>query len=517
MFARTTGSLRGALAALLCLLPPAARTDARDQPQWGQRYSRNMVSPETHLPESFDPATGRNIKWVAALGSESYATPIVAGGKVLMGTNNGQPRDPRHKGDRGVLMCLDERDGSLCWQLVVPKIGGDPHLDWPGSGICSSPTVEGDRVYVVSNRAEVLCLDLNGQANGNDGPCREEGRLMAPKNAKPMKVTGTDADILWRFDIRSGAGVHQHDVAHSSILLHGRFLYVNTANGIDSRHRRIPRPEAPSLIVLDKTTGRLVARDVEPIGPRIVHSTWSSPALGEVGGRTLVFLGAGDGVCYAFEALRAIPPASEPAKLKKVWSFDCDPNAPKEDVQRYVGNRRESPSNIKGMPVFHKGRVYVAAGGDIWWGKHQAWLKCIDASKTGDVTRTGLVWSYPLRRHACTTPAIHDGLVYIADCGRLVHCLDANTGKPCWTHRTGGAVWGSTLVADGKVYVGTQRGDFWVLAAGRKKKVLSSVRLDSPISGTPVAANGTLYVATLKRLYAVQEKGAANRDAPSRP
>ncbi|MHC4586273.1 MAG: PQQ-binding-like beta-propeller repeat protein, partial [Planctomycetota bacterium] len=42
--------------------------NADDQPQWGQRYSRNMVSGETNLPESFDPATGKNIKWIADLG-----------------------------------------------------------------------------------------------------------------------------------------------------------------------------------------------------------------------------------------------------------------------------------------------------------------------------------------------------------------------------------------------------------------------------------------------------------------
>ena len=65
-----------------------------------------MTSDETGLPDTFDPGTGRNVKWVAPLGSQSYATPIVAGGRVLIGTNNEPPRDPRHRGDRGVLLCL---------------------------------------------------------------------------------------------------------------------------------------------------------------------------------------------------------------------------------------------------------------------------------------------------------------------------------------------------------------------------------------------------------------------------
>jgi len=477
---------------------------ADDQPQWGRRHSRNMVSGEKGLPDSFDPKSGANIKWSVRLGSETHSSPVIAGGRVFIGTNNNRPRDPRHQGDRGVLLCLDENDGSLLWQLVVPKLEGDPYLDWPRSGICSPPTVEGDRVYAMTNRGEVVCLDIHGMANGNDGPYQDEGKHMALRGRPPMEPTRTDADILWLFNLIGQAGVYQHDATHCSILLHDRFLYINTSNGNDRTHRRNPAPDAPSLVVLDKATGRLVARDHEGIGHRIYHCTWSSPALGEVGGRPLVFFGGGDGVVYAFEALRALPPAAEVLKLKRAWRFDCDPTAPKENIHQYKNNRKVGPSNIMSMPVFHNGRVYVTVGGDIWWGKNKAWLKCIDGSKSGDITNTGELWSYPLRRHCCSTPAIHEGLVFVADCGRTVHCVDAETGKPYWTHQTKGPIWASTLVADGKVYIGTRRGDFWILAARKEKKVLSRVELRAPISSTPVAANGVLYVTTYTHLYAVR-------------
>jgi len=480
---------------------------ADDQPQWGQRYSRNMVSGETDLPGTFEPATGKNIKWVAPLGTQTYSTPVVAGGRVLIGTNNDRPRDPRHKGDRGVFLCLDEKDGNLCWQLVLPKIGGDPRVDWPRSGMVSPATVQGDRVYLVSNRGQVMCLDLKGQTNGNDGPYRDEGRVMAPPGAEPMEVTETDADIIWLFDIRAKTGVHQHDSAHSSILLHGQFLYINTSNGLDTNHEYIPAPNAPSLIVIDKTTGRLVAQEDEKISTRIFHSTWSSPALGQVNDRTLVFFCGGDGVCYAFDALRSAPERSVVQKLKSVWRFDCDPTAPKENIHQYIGNRRQSPSNIKSMPVFHRDRVYVTHGGDIWWGKRQSWLKCFDATGTGEVTNSREIWSYPLNSHCCTTPSVHDGLVFVADCGGYIHCVDTKTGKPYWTHETKRDIWASTLVADGKVYIGTRRGDFWIMAADKNKKIISSIKLDSPIHGSPVAANGVLYIATMKKLYAVKVSG----------
>ena len=525
------------------LVPWAAVACAADQPQWGQRHTRNMVSDEKGLAERFDPRTGLNIRWSVELGTETYSTPIVASGRVFIGTNNARPRDKQHKGDCGVLMCFDEKDGRFCWQLVVPKLGPSPYLDWPRTGLVSPVTVEGDRVYVLSNRNEVMCLDPAGMTNGNDGPYQDEGKHMGLPDGPPQPVNPTDADILWLFDINKELGVHQHDAAHASILIHGQYLYVNTSNGTEDLHKYIVSPDAPSLIVLDKTSGRLVAHDNERMAPRTIHCTWSSPSAGVVGDRTLIFFGGGDGVCYAFEALPPSPAvdhppvttaghvnkpdisrqdhaslpvgSANPTYLKKVWSFDCDPSAPKENIHRYQDNRQEGPSNITGMPVFYKNRVYVEAGGDVWHGKRQAWLKCIDATQTGDVTRTGQIWSYALEHHCMSTPAIHDGLVFIGDDKGRFHCVDAETGRPYWVQDTGGEIWASPLVADGKVYVGNRAGEFWVLAAAKEKKVIASIEMDGPIHGTVTAANGVLYVATMRRLYAIQaSRPSAAADVP---
>ena len=209
------------------LCPLTSALKAEDQPQWGERYTRNMVSSETDLPVHFDPSTGQGIKWSAPLGTRSYSTPVVSSGRVILGANNDDPRDPRHQGDRGVLLCLDEQDGSLLWQLVVPKLQGDPYLDQPHYGICSPATVEGDRVYIVTNRAEVLCLDLHGQANGNDGPYLDEGRHMSPE--------GPAAD-----------GSHLHRCRHHLAVRHaGRDRNAPARLGpqFHSARRSLPVPE----------------------------------------------------------------------------------------------------------------------------------------------------------------------------------------------------------------------------------------------------------------------------------
>ncbi len=500
-----------------------------------------MVSAERGLADSFDPKTGKNIKWIARLGTESHSTPVVAGGRVYVGSNNGEPRDPRRAGDRGVLMCLDERDGKLLWQLVVPKREEDPYHDWPKTGISSAVTVEGERVYLVDNRGVVLCLDARGLANGNDGPFQDEAAYMTPRGTNAAEQVSSlsngagilptlplgplDADILWQFDLTKSAGIWSHDAAHSSVLIRGEHLYLNTGTGVDNTHKKIRTPNAPSLVVLDKRTGRYLARDEERIGPNIFHCTWAPPSIGVVDGRELVFLAAGNGIVYAFEPLSRSSRREEtqtpsgakdqslltsaatnqgtPAKLRKTWQFDFDPAAPKEDVHRFNSNRREGPSNMYGMPVFHDGRPYVAGGGDWFWGKNEAWLKCFEARGAGDITTKALRWSYPLGRHTMCTPAVHDGLVYATDSMRTLHCVDATTGQAVWTHELKGEIWASALVADGKVFVGTRRGDFWVFAASREKKVLSSVELGAPLSATATAANGTLYLVTMTHLYAI--------------
>jgi outer membrane protein assembly factor BamB len=490
----------------------AASACAGDQPQWGQRWTRNLVSDERNLPESFDPATGRNVAWSAELGTEAHASPVIGRGRVLIGTNNNHPRDPRHQGDRGVLMCFDEKDGRFRWQLVVPKIPGDKYLDWPNAGLSSTSTIAGDRVYTLTNRGEVLCLDLDGMANGNDGPFRDEAVHQTPAGEPPIEAGPTDADILWRFDLRGEpTGVYPNDAFHTSPLLHGRHLYLNTSNGVDNTHRKIRAPDAPSLVVFDTVTGRLLARDQEGIGPRIFHCTWSPPALAEVGGRPLVFLGGGDGIVYAFAALAPDAPTDRVHALRCVWTYDADPGSPKENVHRYHTNRREGPSNIYGMPVFADGRLFVAGGGDLWWGKNEAWLVCLDPaatepSPTPDAPRRArAMWTYRFGRHTMATPVVHGGLVYATDTDGRLHCLDAVTGAVRWIHQAKGAFWASPLVADGKIYVGTRSGQFLVLATGSDLRVLATVELRSPVSATAVAANGTLFVTTMDRLYAVRK------------
>ena len=484
------------------ILAACPKAYAADQPQWGQLHSRNMVSSESGLPSTFDPESGLNIKWSVELGQNSYSTPIIAQGKVLVGTDNSIPRDPKWEGDRAVLLCLAEKDGSLLWHLPIPKF--TDYQDWPGIGLVTVPSVEEDRIYMLTNRCEVMCLDLDGLADGNDGPYKDESTYLSPPGEQ-TELGHLDGDILWVTSLIEKLGVHPHDATHGSVLIKDHHLYVCTSNGVDAFHKYIPSLEAPGIAVLDKATGRIVGVDGENMGPRTVHCTWSSPSYGLVNGNGLICFGGGDGVCYGFEPVAEVIAATETAVLRRVWRFDGDPESPKENVHQYKGNLKVSPSNITGMPVFVDGRVYVEAGGDLWHGKTEVWLKCIDASQTGTVTQSAEVWSYPLVDHCMSTPAVSEDFVFIGDCGHTIHCVDRKTGQGCWTQDAGGEIWGSPLVADGKVYIGARSGDFWIFKAQREKEVLAHIDMKAPVQGTPSAANGVLYVASMNRLYAISK------------
>ena len=500
---------------------------AADWRQWGGGSNRNMVSAEKNLPESFeadkdkaDAGTAKNVKWMAKLGAFAYGNPTVAGGRVFVGTNaQTLSDDPRFDYSRGgLLKCFNEVNGELLWQLPVPerkKLPPGAHFGQQHLGFCSSPTIDGDRLYIVTAADDVLCLDVSGQANGNDGPFQDEALYMPGPGKEAVKLNDKDGDIIWRFDIIDELGVIPHDIASCSVLVVGDALYLSTSNGVDEPHDKVLAPDAPAFIALDKNTGRLLATENEKLSARLWHAQWASPSAGQVRGKTLIFLGGGDGICYAFEALTETP--QEPVHLKKVWSYDCNPPEFRyeggKEIPYYRGDKRKSnspnkndgkylgPSQIIATPVLYKDRIYIAIGQDPAHGRGRGLLHCIDATQEGDITKTACIWKYEGLDRSMATAAVADGLVYLVDVGGRLHCLDADTGQPRWVYETGNETWGGPLLADGKLYFGSTQ-DFYIMAAGPEAKLLSTIRMSAPVHATPIAANGTVYIASNRFLWA---------------
>lgn len=444
-------------------------------PMWGGSPDRNMVSDATGMPTTWDVKTGENIKWVAALGSQSYGNPVIGGGVVLVGTNNEAVRDPKQPGDRGVLMAFRETTGEFMWQATYEKLTSGRANDWPFQGIASSPLVVGEIAYFVSNRGVVHAVDIQGfHDKENDGPKKDE------------KLSGlNDPDIIWEFDMMEEVGAFPHNLANSSPVLLDNMIYVSTGNGQDESHVNIPSPKAPAIIALDRVTGELLWEDASP-GDKILHGQWSTPTVGTIGGVQQVVHGQGDGWIRGYEAKTG----------KKLWEFDSNP---KDAVWPKTRNE------IISTPVIVGDVVYIANGQDPEHGEGVGHLYAIDATKRGDITESGRLWHYNKIRRSISTASVKDGILYYPDFSGFLHALDAKTGEPLWVHDMFAAMWSSTMVMDGKVYLGDEDGDVTVFQHGREKKVLNEVNMGSSVYSTPISANGVMYVMTRNNLFAIQQ------------
>jgi outer membrane protein assembly factor BamB len=445
-------------AALALPWPSRAVESGGDWPMWGGTPGRNLVSSMKGAPLSWDVKSRKNVKWVADLGSQSYGNPVVAGGRVYVGTNNELVRNPKEPGDRGVVMCFRESDGEFLWQHTNAKLAAGRANDWPFQGVCSSPLVEGDNVYYVSNRCELVCLDAKGDGQGG-------------------------AKVLWKFDMMEEVGSQPHNMANSSPVAHEDLLFIGTSNGQDESHVHVPSPRAPSIIAVSKSTQKLIWED-NSVGENILHGQWAAPAVGRIGDVVQVVHPQGDGWVRGYEALTG----------KKLWEFDTNP---KDSV--WPKTRNETIST----PVIVDGVVYVANGQDPEHGEGVGHLYAIDGAKRGDITESGRIWHYEDIRRSISTGAVYNGLIFYADFSGFLHCVDAKTAKQLWKHDLLAAIWGSPMVVDGKVYLGDEDGDVVVLEAAKEEKLLGEFNLGTSIYSTPVPANGALFIMSRNQLFAL--------------
>ncbi len=529
-----------------------------DHTMFGGTPNRNMVNMvDKGVPEKFNP-DGPEVLWKASLGSRAYGGPIVANGKIVVGTNNEQPRNKRDVDkagdpiDRGIVMCFDEKTGKFLWQAVHNKLPSGQVNDWEKEGVCSTSAVEGDRVYYVSNRCTVMCADLNGLANGMQGHLL---KFLDPVTKKPVEYNDpTDADIIWEYDMMKELNVFPHNMSAGSPVIVGDILYVVTANGVDANHLNIPSPEAPSFIALNKKDGKLLWKSNAP-GKNIMHGQWSNPAYAEIDGVRQIIFPGGDGWLYSF-----VPETGE-----LIWKYDCNP---KDAVYELGGTGTKS--DFIGTPVVHDNKVYIGVGQDPEHSTGIAHYWCIapKKDKKGDISPTTItgrdkegkplnekpnpntceVWHYggiEDRANAqrdfkfgrtMSTACIVDDVLYISELAGFLHCFDAKTGKHFWQYDTKASIWGSPYYVDGKILLANDQGDVFIfrhlkqhevydeVAAAEKaetmkeatklrkemqkkvadKYLISKVEMDAPVRSTPIVANGVLYVMSEKTLYAIK-------------
>ena len=511
----------------------ALERNAAEWPLFGGSVSRNLVNlVDKNIPTTWDITPGKtvNIKWSVEMGTKAYGGPVIAGGKIFMGTNNGRPRNPKITGDKGVMMCFEEKTGKFLWQTVYDKLPAGRVKDWPEEGICSAPFVAGEYLYYICNRCEVICAKVE---------------------------TGA---IVWSLDMIGKYNVFPHNLSTCSPLAVGDTLFVITSNGVDLDHLNVPQPNAPSFLAIDikkslaEKTGvvkwssnlpsikLLEARKKDPTvtikqlvdkGDLLMHGQWSNPVYAEVSGKAMIVFPGGDGWLYAFD----------PAKGDLLWKFDCNPKS-----SFYVLGPRATRNDFVSTPVVWENKLYIGVGQDPEHLKGVGHLWCIDLAKAialgaknagNDVSPwadpakspafdpknpknkdSAFLWHYggdnptkkPREYHfgrTMSTCSIHDGLLFTSEYDGWLHCLDARTGAKFWDHNMDADNWSSPYLVDGKIHIGNEIGDMLIFEHSKTKKLIDTVSMGCLLRATPVAVNGVLYISTENpcKLYAITPGG----------
>jgi len=515
-----------------------------DWPQWGGTSLRNNAPHGKNIPtdwivpdlsEPYPPKgfQSKNVKWSAPLGSQSYGSPVVAGGKVYVGTNNGfahLKRVPRDV-DASCLICFDEQTGRFLWQHTSLKLPAGRVQDWPMMGHHSVPLLDGDRLWFVTNRSEIVCLDAAGFDDGeNDGPFKDE-----------EFVGAGEADVVWKFDLMKQLGVVPHERSVCSLTCVGDILLCITSNGPDGGEINIPAPTAPSFVAIHRTTAEVIWTDNTP-GPHLMNGQWSSPTFAVLGGKPQVLMAGGDGWLYSFD-----PRGDGQGKSKLWWKFDGN-----RKQAKFILGGRGNFNEIVAPPVVYDNKIYIAMGQDPEHGEGSGRLWCLDPTKSFDggdvsvehvVTADGLpapfrrgklapgeqvvpnpnsaeIWHYDgfdlngdgklaweeEMHRTCSPVVVKDDLLYLPDLSGLMNCLDAQTGRLHWTHDLLAAINGwniGALIVDGKVFVGGEEGKIFVFALDKKKRLLNEVEHSDAMYTTPIVANDVLFIATKTALHAI--------------
>jgi outer membrane protein assembly factor BamB len=411
-----------------------------DWGQWGGSSVRNNTPQGENIPSewsigSFDLQSGKwnkdeaqNVRWASALGSQSYGNPVVANGKVYVGSNNGAGYLKRYPAteDLGVLLCFDEKDGKFLWQSSNEKLPTGRVHDWPLQGVCAAPLIEGERLWYVTNRGEVLCLDTEGFYDGeDDGPVTKELARLFIVTAGEDPATDKLPAILE--GLKAGKITEELSKLFAASGLEVPADAKVAADGMGYKLTFTPEGGAPREVVLRSAPKRLVVSKVLNLDDKDESDViWRLDMMAELGisqhnmcscsvtaAGDWLFVNTSNGVDEGHVNLPAPAAPSFLALDKNTGKVLWTDNSPGENV---LHGQWSSPA-------------YAVLGGvpQVIFGAGDGWVYSFDAAKSAAAGKPELLWKFDCnpkeskyvlggradRNHIIGTPVIYDGLVYV--------------------------------------------------------------------------------------------------------
>jgi outer membrane protein assembly factor BamB len=373
----------------------------------------------------------------------------------------------------------------------------------------STPIVLGDRLYLQNSvgrgetlQERVVCLNADTGALLwehrfnvflSDVPPHRIGWASpvadpATGNVYVFGVGGTllglsrDGKVIWERSLEEEFGlITTHGGRTVSPVIEADTVIVSgLTSGWGNQSRSAHR-----FMAFDKASGYTVW--VSSPGGRPYDTTYSPPLGVVIGGMRLLIAGASDGAMHALKALTGEP----------VWKFEM------------------SKRGINTGAVVSGSTVYVSHSEENLESSEMGLLAAIDGNSRGDIGKAQIRWSHPGIQVGYSSPVLDGERLYQIDNGSNLLAFDRESGRQLWTLNLGTIQKASPVLADGKLYVGTENGKFLILKPEPDRcEVLDEDQLGTEAAPEAIVASaavsgGRIYLVTSDALYCIGKKSGA--------
>jgi outer membrane protein assembly factor BamB len=313
----------------------------------------------------------------------------------------------------------------------------------------------------------------------------ETGNIYAFTVGAQLFCVSPDGKILWDRSMPEEHGaVTTHGGRTTSPIIEGDKVILNT---LILAWGDLGRP-GNRYFAFDKRTGETIW--ISSPQARHYDTNYSTPIVADVDGMKQLIVGGTDGVFHAIKLNTGEP----------VWRVEVSKRA------------------ILNSALYRDGIAYITHGEENIGTTEMGMVAAVDARRTGALDASAFKWVTRGFLPTFASPVIDAERLYSVDNSAIVAAFSLQDGKPVWQHTLGTLQKGSPVLADGKLYVGTENGKFYILrpsATGVEvldEDVLGTAQSPEPIVASPIVSDGRVYVTSMEALYAIgTRKPAAAR------
>jgi outer membrane protein assembly factor BamB len=411
-------------------------------------------------------------------------------------------RGPRHDGtslERGLPERWSPAGQGLLWRVPF--------------GARSAPVVHGRRVYVqgpvgsgATAQERVACLDADTgrllweqrfNVFHSDVPAHRVGWASPTVDPRTghVYVFGVDAHLqafsaegrrLWERSLTEEFGaITTHGGRTVTPLIEGDLVIVSTLTaGWGDQARGANR-----FFAFDKQSGANVW--VSAPQPRHYDTNYATAVPATVGGRRLLIVGGTDGALHALEATTGRP----------IWHYDMSKRA------------------INTSVIVRGERVYTTHSEENFDTSEMGQIAALDATASGALEARHVAWRTHGFQGGFSSPVADDERLYVVDNGAVLAAFDLASGRKLWDKNLGTIQKAGLVLADGKLYVGTENGRFYILRPRADgvdvldDDALGNAAQPEPVLGSVAVAHGRIYLPTMDALYCIGPRGRRSPDA----